>query len=96
MGNGKKLIPPQGGSATAPPMVLPRGRSSNHTGPTAETPPPKVYAITVTDGDSSVRYEAPTLEEVRRLAVAGVPAMQMVEKPADDAAAGLVTLTEAK
>lgn len=31
-----KLIPPQGGSGTIPPAVLPRGRSSNYTGPTAE------------------------------------------------------------
>ena len=46
---------------------------------------PKLYAITVTDGDRSVRYEAPTLEEVRRLA--GDSADDTVE---------IVTLTEAK
>ena len=61
-----KLIPPQGGSSSAPPTcdpsTLPRGRSSNYTGPTAEqTAParsPGIEPVNVVDLLSGKRYMA--------------------------------------
>jgi hypothetical protein len=48
---------------------------------------PKVYAVVVTDGGRSIRYEAPTMEEAKRMA--GMD--DLVANPAE-----FVTLTEAK
>lgn len=57
---------------------------------------PKLYAVTVTEGDRSTRYEAPTMEEAQRMAMGGVPQMVYTPPAKDDDTVEIVTLTEAR
>lgn len=74
----KKLVLPQGGSGTSQPASKPTA----------------LYAVTVTDGDRSIRYEAPTMEEAQRMAMNGVPQMVYSPPAKDDDTVEIVTLTE--